>query len=163
MLHIRIKNNDEKVLTNVHKEFAKLDFKNTSINSKLLKEIEGGTYKDSTHFIDRFNDKVPTSFLSSGCKAAIVVASHPDREIDITEAGINARDSIIRNIKDGYIAMYYPGSTITYGSDDSDVQSIDVELDGYRFTSLKRLNYYIKEEMGWEPDMNLEGISKVNN
>ena len=46
MLHIRIKNNDEKVLTDVHKEFAKLDFKNTSINSKLLIEIEGGTYKD---------------------------------------------------------------------------------------------------------------------
>lgn len=159
MLHIRIKDGKEKALTDIEKEFASLKFKDTDINRKMLKEIEGGTYKDSTHFIDRFDDKLLTSFMSSGCKAAIVVASNPHKEIDITEAGINARDSIIRNVKDGSIAMHYPGSTIKCTDD---AQNIDVELYGYRFTSLKRLNFYIQEEIGWEPDMSIEGISKIS-
>lgn len=159
MLYIRIKDNKEKVAIDIEKEFAKIKFDNTDINNKFLKEIEKGSYKDETHFIDRFGDKLVTNFMSNGCKAAIVVAENPDKEIDITEAGINARDSIIRNIRNGHIAIIYPGSTISH-YEDSSKDEIEAGLDGYKFTSLDRLNYYIKEEMGWEPDMSIPGIEK---
>lgn len=39
---------------------------------------------------------------------------------------------------------------------------IDVELDGYRFTSMDRLNHYFDDERYiMEPDMGWEGIEKL--
>ena len=144
MLSIRIKDDNEGVLTDIEEEFTKLEFRGTALNSIFLKEIEQGKYKDSTHFIDRFGDKLSTNFMSTGCKAAVIVAESHDKEIDITEAGLNARDCIIRHVKNGKIAIVYPGATISYDEDEPGYDTIDVGLNGYRFLSLERLNLYLK-------------------
>ena len=159
MLIIRVKPEAEPVLTDIDFEFSRILFADSNLTRIFLSEIEQGCYKDTMHFIDRFGDKLLITYLSTGTKAACVIASNPDVEIDITEVGLNARDSIIRNISNGKIAMQYPGVTISSGDEDCD--AIDVSFDNYHFTSLSRLNYYIKEEMGWEPDMSLPGIARL--
>ena len=161
MLYIRIKGDKESIFTDIEEEFERIKFENTELNSIFLNEIEQGKYRDSLHFIDRFGDKLSTSNMSTGCKAAIVVASNPDREIDLTCVGLNARDSIIRNIRNGKIAILFPGATVDYDEDKQGFNEIDVVMDGYRFNSLERLNLYIQEEIGWDPDLNIEGIEKL--
>ena len=86
--------------------------------------------------------------------------SKPTLEVDLTSSGVNARDAIIRHIRNGKILLPYTGITFQFDTENPD--KIDVEFNGYRFTDIARLKEYIWDEWPDEPDLELEGIMVLN-
>ncbi|MBR5484908.1 MAG: DUF4869 domain-containing protein [Oscillospiraceae bacterium] len=145
MLNIRIKE-DTKMSTDVEAVFTRMKngIEDTKLNRQLLKEIEKAEYCDSHSFIDRFGNKLNLMYLSTGCKAALLVAAFPDIEIDIDECGYNARDSIIRHIKNGNIIMSEPLMELSFDEEDPIDNDISVQVDGYVFTTMEELCKYFQ-------------------
>lgn len=155
MLTIYIDKIDLPVEHDIEKLFAKTRIADTPINRKIIETIEQGEYNDEHSFIDRFKYKLYNSELSTGCKAALCVANNPDKIIDTIECGNNARDAIINFCTKGNIIYYDNCITISHMKGQS---TIDVKLDGYRFTTVSRLNDYIQDERPFSPDIETEGI-----
>ena len=82
-----------------------------------------------------------------------------DNEIDFTSSGQNAIEAAIRNVKHGKMVIPTPGSDMEYDIDNP--EQIDVEINGYRFSTIPRLNDYIQEEWPDEPDLTTEFVEKV--
>ena len=136
---------DCKVITDAEAAFLKIKVKPTELNIKLLQDIEQATYVSMTEFIDRFGRTLPIANLSTGCKTALVIANNPDIVVDLIECGHNARDSIIRNIRDGKVVFEFDDISIYYpGYNDFE---IDVLYDGIHFTSLDDFNLYLSQGM----------------
>lgn len=168
MLHIYFREtfdyNRQPVILDVERAFRSSDLTGSELERKLMSEIEGGSYLDSSAFVDAFGYKLPISCLSTGCKCALLVANTPDAIIDIIECGNNARDAIIRNIAQGHIVMSYNDVSVFYPGDDD--YPIDVCVEGkYHFTSLDRLNFYLDHEFAaCSPvDLSLEGVELCTN
>lgn len=125
------------VVTDVKELFLLSVIKDTETVRKVIREIDQGEYLNEKSFKDRFGMTVYISELSDGCKAAICVCLYPDKIIDTVECGMNARDSIIRNCKEGNIIFYKEDYTI------SGEAEIDVSLQGKHFTSVSALNDFI--------------------
>ena len=53
---------------------------------EILKDIDHAYYSDEYSFIDRFGFKLRAEELSTGSKAAILVANHPELWIDLTSS-----------------------------------------------------------------------------
>lgn len=170
MLHIRIKSINNPTLEkstykirqsqNIDLLFNTVKINNIEVANKLINEIDGGTYKGGQVYIDRFGTTLPLEDLSTGCKAALTVLSKPTLEVDLTSSGVNARDAIIRHIRNGKILLPYTGITFQFDTENPD--KIDVEFNGYRFTDIARLKEYIWDEWPLEPDLELEGITALN-
>ena len=144
MLNIKISDNiGQEENTNIETEFMKVNLMDSVINRKIIELIEKGTYNDNVSFIDRYGFKLYTSELSTGCKAALCVANNPNEVYNIKECGYNAQDVIITILKEGNIIIPARDMKIKDYSEDG---KIEVQLDGYKFTSVKRLNKYISEE-----------------
>ena len=157
MLKIKLVNMDNMedwTLTDIEKEFKMIRLSGKDIEKALIKQIEDGTWNDSKSFIDRFGFKLHNSELSTGCKAALVVAN-TDKLVNLRECGLNALDHIISLCKSGNIEVVDTG--VTFRTIDIN-KDIDVELDGYRFSNTDRLNHYIQSERPFKPDMTKEGI-----
>lgn len=155
-------NSDKKIINDVEVYFMmfKLDF--SEIEKRMVKLIEEGSLinGDNMHFIDRFGCKLPLDFMSTGCKAALSVIHCGDNIINLLECGINAQEFIVTELKDGSIFIPYHDDGFYRGSSFS--KSIDVGLDGYRFTDLSRLNYYLTDERFLvEPDMKMSGVELI--
>ncbi len=97
--------NNIKVTTDIEERFKGEVVERTPLIEALMREIEGASYNDPISFIDRFGYKLTTRELSTGCKAAILVATYPDEVFDLLECGNNARDSILRHCKDGNVIV----------------------------------------------------------
>lgn len=82
-----------------------------------------------------------------------------NNEIDFTSSGQNAIEATIRNVKHGKMVIPTPGSDMEYDIDNP--EQIDVEIDGYRFGTIPRLNDYIQEEWPDEPDLTTGFVEKV--
>lgn len=153
-----------KVTENVEAAFRLIEVRGSDLDRKLIEEIEGGQYLDSASFIDKFGLRVSISELSTGCKCALYVANRPAEFVDTVECGNNARDAIIRNIKDGHILLEWNDLSIFYpGYEDF---AVDVCVEGkYRFTSLDRFNYYLEHEFAaCSPvDMTVPGVELCTN
>lgn len=145
---------EEWELTDIEKEFKLIKLKGTNIEKELIRIIDKGTWNDEKSFIDRFGFKLHNSELSTGCKAALVVAN-TDKLINLRECGLNAVDAIISMCKEGNIEIIDNG--ITFGTIGMNT-NINVKLDDYRFTNTDRLNYYIQSERPFKPDLSKEGI-----
>lgn len=158
MLTIYIDETDLPVEHDVEKLFSQTRLVDTELNRKLIRVIEQGTYNDEWSFIDRFGFKLYTKDMSTGCKAALCVANNPDKIVDLIECGNNARDAIIKLCTNGNILYHENGMTI---ENINKPDTIDVRLDGYQFTTVERLNRYIHDEMRANPDLNWEGIKKL--
>lgn len=126
--------------------FIKADIKGTPEQRALIHDIDCGSYLDNQYFLDRFGAKVSLRDISTGCKVGLLVSCISGKVINGQECGNNARDSIIRNIRNGSIYIKYNDISIDYpGRDDYE---IDVCLnDKIRFTSLDRLNFYLDNEL----------------
>lgn len=149
---------DKEVIDDVEIAFRKFRLDCSDLEQKLVQNIEQGRLLDSFRFIDRFGITLSTKFMSTGCKAALVVIHNPDKVVNLKECGFNARDEIVSNIRDGSIIIRYPTmlfNTVEHTSD------VDVQIDGYRFTSMNRLNIYFSEERPSTPDMGKPGIEKL--
>ncbi len=144
------------IITDVEREFDNLKLTGSFLENLVINKIELGSFKDALHFTDRFGDKLPINFMSTGCKAALVVLNNPDKLVDLKECGLNARDTIITYL-DGNVLLTF--STITfYNENFHDKNNIKVCLDNYVFTNLDRLNYYLTDERPYVPDMSRKGI-----
>lgn len=162
MLHIRIKSwekIDKQARDDIDYLFELVKLRDDEITRKLLWEIDEARYNDSISIIDRFGMQLSLLDISTGCKAALLVAYNPDIEYDLTLCGWNARDAIIKNIKNGRILLLDEGITISY---DEDTEEIDVEMNGYRFTTVPRLNDYIHDEWPLEPDLDTDGVKRID-
>ncbi len=144
--------------TDIEALFKQIRIKGTNEEKAVISKIEQGKYNDDTSFIDRFGYKLYLSELSTGCKAALCVLNKPDMQIDLIECGINALDVILSICKSGSVIMRERGVTIKDYSEDG---KIEVELDGYLFTTVDRLNYYLFNERPFTPDLTIGGIQHV--
>ena len=135
---------DEKIIRDVEREFMLMMMQDNEVNRKLMLEIDQAKYLHPYDFIDRLGRTLPIKMLSTGCKAGIIVAANPDTIVDTVEAGYNARDAIIRNVRKGRMILYYDDIAIACpGSKDCE---IDVLYSGIHFASLNELNDYLMHE-----------------
>ena len=151
-------NSLETPTTDIEALFKQIRIKGTDEEKAVISKIEQGKYNDESSFIDRFGYKLYLSELSTGCKAALCVINKPDMQINLIECGINAIDVILSICKKGSVIMRERGVTIKDYSEDG---QIEVELDGYLFTTVERLNYYLFDERPFEPDLSIGGIQHV--
>ena len=110
----------------------------TEVADKLVHEIDKGKLLTSKNFLNKFEYYSYTSWLSTGCKAALFVHKFPNLVIDCREAGNNAIASIIRNCTEG--AILIGNRKIGLGRN---VEPIDVIYRGVHFTSQLALSQYI--------------------
>lgn len=160
MLKINIFDDTEhEMTTDVESLFASIKVEDTKTNRDIMLDIDSATYLNCEYFIDRLGCKLPIMYLSTGCKAALLVAN-TDIDIDVRECGHNAISAILQNCNTGTISLIDLDTPFMYDSRKKDLP-IDVDLDGYRFTDIRRLNHYIIYECGEEPDLNTEHIEKI--
>ena len=97
--------------------------------------------------------------MSTGSKAALTVYHRPNQKYLLIELGINAISTIFRYCKEGEVWIYEP--KITFESING--ADIDVLFNGYQFTNMDRLNYYIRYEYPYvKPNPNMGGVVYVN-
>lgn len=128
------------LIHDVEEYFPRIKLTGSEKELEILKLIENGKFVDKLSFIDRFGYKLWTSELSTGCKAAFCVLHYPDKVVDLTECGLNARDVIVSVCDVGNVLM--TNSSITFVEYKS---SISVSLDGNKFDSVDDLNNYIDD------------------
>lgn len=148
---------DKSIIGDVEEAFGKLRLTGTQEDREIIQRIESGRFNSATSFIDRFGYKLPISDLSSGSKAALLVANNPDKIIDLRESSLDARDIIIKTLKNGNIILYWNDVTIL--PDDIDV--IDCRIGKYNFKTVSRLNDYLNDEWPYKPDLNNPGIEEI--
>ena len=173
MLHIetidtrieRIDFSDKDTIFDVESAFSGIKVLNNEYNRHMISSIDLGSVQDRdtkhiVHFIDRFGNQHLVYDLSTGCKAAILLGTNPQKRVCLIECGGNALVEIVKHCRNGRALMY----TTDDGLPDTELSDteIDVELDGYLFTSMDRLNHYFDDERYiMEPDMGWEGIEKL--
>ena len=146
------------IIRDVEFEFGRVEIKDTPEIRELIKTIEGGEYVDSTKFIDRFGFTLSTMDLSTGCKAAILVALFPNKVVDFIECGVNAFNAAVEIVRNGKILYHEPNVSIGYSKKNED--KIKCKVDSYIFTSIDRLNEYLFNERPYKPDLNTSGIEE---
>lgn len=148
---------EKDVVCDVEKEFETFELCGSEDERLFINKIEKGQYnsEDNLSFIDRFGFKLHKNQMSTGCKAALCVLRNPDKIIDLSECGLNARDIILSFCKNGAVFIKDYGITFV----DYTNSSVSIKLDNYAFTSISRLNYYVFNERPFHPDLDREGIS----
>lgn len=145
-IYIREKNNDLrgfKIIEDVEANFSKVRLGEWKEDERILLQIEKASILDRNAFLDRFGFKLDSSCLSTGCKAALEVVRCGEKEIiDLIECGMNARDCIISNCKNGSILISRPQCRI---SDYSEEDVVDVIVYGKHFGSMRALSQYLEE------------------
>ena len=148
--------NDSSTIVDINRYFRLVELSESTLAKTFIQEIDGGEYIDGSRFKDRFGVILDTEELSTGCKAAIVLANNPNKQVSLLECGTSAILSIIKHINDGSAIIYDRVSKFDV-VDPSKIK-IDISLDNYRFTILDRLNYYLTDEQGYDVDLSKEGI-----
>ena len=80
---------------NVEGAFEGLNLTGSKEEKSIIQDIDKGEYLDNFYFIDRFGSKIQRCYLSTGCKAALVVLHNPDKLVNTVECGKNALGTII--------------------------------------------------------------------
>lgn len=97
MLYVENRSNhnipEDQIIRDVEAEFICLDLEYNQVNSRLIKVIDQGEMISDNTFKDRFGKVLYTHFLSTGCKAALLVNSS-DKYVDTLECGDNAKEAI---------------------------------------------------------------------
>lgn len=99
MLKIDFKdrNNTNSPFSNIENIFNSVKVIDTPIVRELIQEIESGEYVDEYRFKDKFGATLYVDYLSTGCKAAIILALGYKEKLDLTECGYNALDAILKH------------------------------------------------------------------
>ena len=164
MIKIEFKRRDEPNIpfSNIEEIFCKTEVKDTPVVRQMIAEIEGGRYFDPYRFKDKFGTTLSVDYLSTSCKAAIILALGYKEKLDLTECGDNALNAILKHCRNGNVVLVEP-YPISWTTDTSSDDSCDIEFNGYRFTSLARLVFYINDEWGFDDgvDLEMEGIEKL--
>ena len=164
-----------KIVTDVQYEMSKLKIVNNKLNSEVIKKIDKATLLDNGDIIDRFGNKTSIENISTGCKAVLVLANNPDKTVSLMEYGVNAVQTALRLVTDGSALIGYKENYFSYTSAESEEAAachinhkdysvtIAVYNQGYRFNSLKRLAYYIKNEKPFKLDTKIPGAKLITN
>lgn len=144
-------------IVDVERAFEEVVLTGSPEEHRMLEEIEHAKYKDSHHFIDRFGNTLYISNLSTGCKAALVVIHNPEKLVDLRECGWNARDAVF-TLQRGNVLVSDPSDTI---NSMRFCREVSVQIDGFVFTDLARLDYYLGSERPYRPNMEMEGVCSV--
>lgn len=147
---------NEDVIHDVNEGILMLDIKDNDKNRELIEAIEHGKYNDNLSYIDRYGYKLSIQNMSNGCKAALCL-NNSNAIIDLRECGENAISLIVGIMRKGSIIMPLRQRDLSalYGDE------IDASIGEYRFSSMKRLNYYLSDEYPFNPDMSIGGIEYV--
>lgn len=107
---------------------------------QIISYIEYGTLL-SEDKLQRKIKELPVAFLSTSCKAALLLKQIKDKFIDTIEVRTRALDFIVNTVRSGYIIMEYPDILFSDIGDGS----CDVGILGYpyNFKSVRDLNYFI--------------------
>jgi hypothetical protein len=130
---------EDKLVHDVELEFDKIGIVDSLEVRQHLEDIEHAKYNDINSFIDRFGFKLYSEYLSTGCKAAILVSSLPDKIIDTIECGPNAIVSIVMNCRKGSILV--KGLDLYSGFGDN--PNAEIYCDGKTFHGMIEFNRYI--------------------
>jgi hypothetical protein len=130
-----------RVIADAEAAFTSTDFAVTEEALSLVHEIEGGTLLDRFSFLDCFGYKLPTTLLSTGCKAALLVCAS-DAVVDLKGCGWNAREAILSFCREGSVVM-----------DDPDVPvcavkcgtRVEIECEGHVFHTVEDFSEYLEE------------------
>lgn len=150
---------DDSIIYDIERQFRLLSIDEMSRSDKVrevIAEVEQGKYEGKSYFIDRFGNKLGIENLSTGCKAAIIMVCGINKKVSLLECGTNAIVSIFKHVYNGDVIMYSRDSM--FDTLRPERIQVDIALDGYRFTNLARLNYYITDERGYDVDLGMEGI-----
>lgn len=134
---------DLQQVDNVEAEALKVNISKAPLFATFLHEIEQGKPLDLDRFIDRFGVAIYHSSMSTGCKAAICVASLPDKVINLIECGPNAIESILCNCTEGHILLHDRNCDLSSNYS----KSVDICFNGYRFTDPCAFCQYISEDI----------------
>ena len=127
------------IIWDIDAYFAVISWNITADNKAIIEEIDRAIpSSDGIGFIDRFGNKLPWDFLSTGSKAGIIIP-YTSKYVWTMECGYNALISIITHLTDGNIIMQFPYFTIP-------AVPIDVVLHNKHFTDGDDLDDYFKEE-----------------
>ena len=142
---------DKQFIDDVDKEFETFGLTGSEEENLFLRKLEVASPNigDPYSFIDRFGFKLPTSAMSTGCKAAICVLHSPEKIINLTECGRNARGMILAWCKHGFV--YLPKCEIDFM--DYSNSEVSIQVDGYRFSTISRLNHYLCCERPFAADL----------
>ncbi len=97
------------LLRDVEKLFAQTPIPFTEYSKTAVAEIDNGTLLSPHSYRSRFGTEVSVTFLSTGCKAALLASVVTDGVLDMSEAGSNVLPVLFANLKDGEF-LYTPGS-----------------------------------------------------
>lgn len=145
MLKIRMEDDTKEieesdVIRDVDEAFLKVHLTGTEKEKAAIRLVEQGTYHDQNSYIDRFGYKLHIEEMSTGCKAILVVLNNRNKWVDTKECGLNALSALISVCDEGRIILRDTEYKLpTYGLADS----IEVEVNGLRFTSFSELNEYM--------------------
>ena len=126
-----------------------IGIKDTPVIRDILNSIENAKYLNNSHFLTRFDEKIPIEFISTGSKVAIVASLVSDKIIDLRECGINARDFILCNIDNAHVLMYSRGYGIGYEEDEIK----EFSCNGYIFKTVADFANYVYRDYPDEPDI----------
>lgn len=133
--------------------FDTLELEHSDIVDLLLENIEKAKYLNKSHFLSRYNEKLPIDFLSTGTKIAIVTSVVHDKVIDLRECGVNARDTIFNYVDNASVLAYSP----RYGIISEDIaMGKKFYCNGYEFDGIKQFAEYVYRDYPGEPDSCLE-------
>ena len=133
---------DMPIIYDVEEGFSRIcgDIPNDARVDKIIEYIDKGHYLNSSHFIDRFGNKLNMTCLSTGCKAALCTLCLPDSAISTYECGANAITAIIWFCNCGNILLDFD----YHGIASYKAPEIDVCVNGYCFSSAEKLVDYIE-------------------
>jgi hypothetical protein len=134
------------VVHDVERKFAEIKIKDTPLIRQLLWDIERGKYIDATSFEDMFKVKLTINLMSTGCKAALIIATEPECVVDLIECGQNAKEFIVKHCKNGHAIASNCEEIDSFGSE---VQDIDVKIGNREFTKMDDLNDYLDTGRAW--------------
>lgn len=138
------------VVEDVDLEFCTLIVENNSLNSKVIKDLEGGVLLDNELFADRFGTLLSVEHLSTGTKAVLLLIN-TNRIISLIEIGRTHYDYIILNSFDGTVLYYNTDLTIKYELDSN--PRISVKYGDFLFTSIIRFNVFLQSEYPFDIDL----------
>lgn len=147
---------NEDVIHNVNEGILMIDVNDDKDSRELIETIEQGKYNDTLSYIDRYGYKLSIQSMSNGCKAALCL-NNSNSIIDLRECGENAISLIVGIMRKGSIIMPLRQRDLSALHGDE----IDASIGRYRFSSMKRLNYYLSDEYPFKPDMSIGGIEYV--
>lgn len=131
--------NSTEYVKDVEMEFNKIKI-SVGEAKQLVRDIDRGQLISDMAFSDRFGYKQPLDYLSTGCKATLCTLAEPNKVISYAEAGLNARDTAIKTLRNGMIHVRSFDITVC-----GDNCAIDVIYHGKHFNTLVDFNKYTRE------------------